>query len=228
MSSVNLFSKKEFFKLPHPRFKNHFLWTTKKDYNVDWEILVPYITLEELNPRGGSEKDKQVYLLQDLEAINPPITTAKTLVARRKAAAWLDSSFTSSSPTTEAESDSDGMSVEEDLCEDGDDEGTDMTILSAEVENVSGSDSVDRANEDSAWVEGIAPLTQSILKGVRKVTSDKPVTLVEYPVYSSTPPSTSYPPPELEFDSIHSLLSRLTAAIEKERKEHFTEMNNSE
>ena len=116
------------------------------------------------------------------------------------------------------------MSVEEDLYDDGDDEGndegTDITILSAEVESESGDDSVDKANEEIAQ--------QSTSK---EVFSNKLVTLGKHSVYfgeSSTPPSTSSRPPELESDSIRSLLSRLTAAIEKERKEHLTETNNCE
>ena len=41
-------------------------------------------------------------------------------------------------------------------------------------------------------------------------------------------PSTSYPPAKSESESIRSLLSRLTVAIEKEKKEYVTEINDCE
>lgn len=77
------------------------------------------------------------------------------------------------------------MYVEEDLCDDGDIEGTeDKMILSAQVESVTVSDSlsdpIDKANEDpaSCKIAEIAELAQSILKEVKKISS---VTLVKYP-----------------------------------------------
>lgn len=88
-----------------------------------------YITLKELNSRYGTEKDEQrTCMVQELEIIHPSLITTETLV---------DSS--SSLSTMDAGSDWDNMSVEEDLCDDGDDESTDpdMTIFSAEVESVS-------------------------------------------------------------------------------------------
>lgn len=144
---------REFIKIPHPRLKNRFLWTTESSYNLETRITLSYITSDELKSRGGTEKDKQVYLLQDLKTLFSPITTVKTLAAvQAEKDAWLDSS--SSSSTTDTESDLDGMSVEEDLCNDGDDEGddkgTDITLLFAEAESESGGNSVDKANEEIA------------------------------------------------------------------------------
>lgn len=253
-------SKKEFIKLPHPRFKDRFLWTTKSSCNED--IWISYITQEELNStRGGTEEDKQDCLLKDIDTFRP-ITTAHMLVARRNSKAnsqdtSLDSLDSNSSSLTIG-NDSDSMYVEEerdngdgdgdededDDDDDGDGSGDDEE-LSTEV--VSGGDSVDKANKDSASckIAEIAELAQTILEEVVDISS-MTLNLVKYPASgngdSSTQPfasngppgifpsssSTSYVPPKFESDSIHSLLSRLTATIDKERQEHIMKINNCE
>jgi hypothetical protein len=237
-------SRKEFkfFKLPHPRFKSRFLWTTKTIFTG--EVVLSYITHEELNRRGGTEEDKQVYLLLDLQTFYP-ITTAETFVARKDAALQvhvqvaaalqagkdtrleiLDSGSSSSAMDAGNESESDSMYVEEDLC---DDEGNDSEDTEVESMPVSGGDSaqVGNANEDSACCKiEIAELAQSILEEVEKISSaSMNSSSVKHPVSgdSSTPSSTSNPS-----ESIRSLLSRLTAVTEKERKGYVTEINNCE
>ena len=253
-------SKKEFLKLPHTRVKDHFLWSTKPSYSA--EKMMSYITQEELDFRGGTDKDKQDFLLEDLKTFQP-ITTAKTIIARRDSKVVLQTGkdarlnclvSSSSSSTIDAGYDSDDLIVysDEDLCDDDDGDGkdSDMTILSGEV--VSGGDSVDMANEDSATtsckiaeIAEVADLAQTILEQVTEISS-MTSSLTKCPssgnMYDSStlstsdePPgnfpsssSTSYPPQKFESDSIHSLLSRLTAAIEKERKEHLTKINNCE
>ena len=355
-------SKKKFLKLPHPHFKDVFLWTTKNGYSQN--ILLSYITQAELDfSRGGTEKDKQACILEDLDTFRP-ITTAQMLVARRadrrqarKDARlnYLDSS--SKSSTMDTENGSDTMNVEEGLCdkgdddedhdsgddedggndeEDGDDEEDGKTLSSGEV--AWGSDSVDKANNgySSDEIEDITVLAQMILGEVKEISSmistlvkcsasgtssakfgnsstqmstesNEPPrnfsssaktlrsgevewgidfvnkansyssdeieditvlaeiilgevkkissmtsTLVkssasgsgsaklgnsstqtstesnESPGNFQSSSSTSYPPPKFESDSIHSLLSRLTAAIEKDRKAHLTKIDNCE
>ena len=253
---INPLLKNKFLKLPHPNFKDRFLWTTKPNLNSSTSkggILLSYISPEELNSRGGTEEDKQLYLLLDLRTFNPSITTAETLVARREAAlqagkgSWLDIlDSTSSSLTRDTGNDSDSdMYVEkkdliddeeddeddEDDEEDEEDDYTDKTILSASTNH-----SVDKLeaieNTSCGGIADIAEVAQSILKEVKKISSAT-LPVVKYPasgnVYSgdsSTSPSSSNPPPKLESDSIQLLLSRLTAAIERERKEHLTEIDN--
>ena len=85
-----------FLKLPHPYYKDRFLWTTET--TSKGEILLSYISLEELNSRCEIEEIKQAYLLRDFIDFSPII--------------------------------------EEDLCDDGEEEDTDNTILSAEVEMI--------------------------------------------------------------------------------------------
>ena len=250
-------SKKEFLKLPHPHFKDRFLWSAKALDNE--EKILSYITQEELDSRGGTEEQKQDFLREDLKAFLP-ITTAKTFVARRNSKAdprdtcldSLDSS--SSSLTMDAGNDSDTMYVEKDLCDDDDsgdsdsddsDDGDgDDEDFSAEV--VSGGESVDKANEEGSTSYKIAEITElakTILEQVLDI-SYMTSSLVKCPAsgdgffltqpstlegFSTSSSSTSYPSPKSESDSIHSLLSRLTAAIEKdskERKEHLTKINN--
>jgi hypothetical protein len=222
-------SQRKFSMLPHPRFMDHFLWTTVANDSSSAGITLSYITHEELNSRGGTENDKQLYLLQDLKTLHPSITTAKTfkLAAQREALqakqnTWLDSC--SSSSTMGAGNDSDCMYVEEeDLCDDGDhdDEGTDKTILSAEVESMLGSEPVDTANEGSVCCKiKTAELTQSVSKEVEEIFSDPDSSTV-------TSLSTSNPPPKFESDYI-PLLSRLNRSIEMERKENFAQISNCE
>ena len=283
-------SKKEFLKLQHPLYKDHFIWTTANNQsNPSTGIILSYITQQELNSRGGTEKHKQVFLRKDLNTFRS-ITTAETYVARKNSKAALqtgedacldslDSLDSSSSSTMDAGNDSDSMYVEKDMCEDGDEDGDgdddgdedgdgdedevgdddgdgdedgdhgdvdvdeddegdgDDDDKTAEV--VSGSDSVDKANKDAACCETaeVAELAKTILEEVRDISSTIS-SLFKNPASGSVPvppgisPSSSstsfYPLPKFESDSIHSLLSRLTAAIEKERNEHLTKINNCE
>ena len=227
-----------------------YIWTaSQSDYSSCFssDIIMSYITQQELNSRGGTEKQKQVFLNMDLNTFRS-ITTARTFVARNSKAAlqsgdaWLesrDSLDSSSSSTMDAGNDSDSTYAEKYLRKDGDgDEDGDGDDKDAEA--VSGSDSDDKANKDPACCETaeLAELEKTILEEFIDIASMISSLFKKDPASGSAPPgnlpsssSTSlYPPPKFESDSIHSLLSRLTAAIEKEleRREHLTKINNCE
>ena len=66
-----------------------YIWTaSQSDYSSRFssDIIMSYITQQELNSRGGTEKQKQVFLNMDLNTFRS-ITTARTFVARNSKAA---------------------------------------------------------------------------------------------------------------------------------------------
>lgn len=207
-------NKKEFSKLPHPCFKNYFLWTAQ---NIESEISLSYITLENLNCRGGTEIDQQFCLLEDLKTFYPSITTAETLIARRDAALHAKNGSSLSPIVPGVGNGSDSMSMEEDLFDEDDDLDTDETNS-----NVPDDDFVDNmVVEDSGRKFTMLGSPSLAAEGSVHYESISPVQ------GSGSCSSTSYSL-GLESESISSIILQLTRAIDKERKQHATETDKCE
>ena len=189
-------SKKFFRRLPHPRFKDRFLWTTQCAFSN--EIALSYITVEELNSRGGTETDKQVCLLEDIKIFRPSITTAETLIARREEALHFQTGNSASSSMEDIENETDG--IKEDLYDLEDDDWDSRTA------------DTDRGEPIQPDLKSTASILKSIVTGLCCVKEDLESYLSSSKFY-----------PEHESESVDTILSRLIQAIDKERQQHLAE-----